>query len=191
MNKINKHKIQFPYIVSDFMPHQFIKPQLLKMLSEQPCTDSNYDSDTNKDDKRVNYSEHVYRTDWYYKKYECELREYWNFLFPMIHEHMKLVMKELNMITYDITNYWFGHYKPGNELGWHRHIGSTWANVYYIHLPNPDSGTVLRSPFDSKKLIRPKVREGTILTFPALTEHAHIPVPGDNSEKIVIAFNIV
>ena len=169
---ITKYPIQIPYVVSDFEHHKDIKPKLLKFLEKQNSTKS----------KQI--CEIYEKSDWYIDA--GIMRDYWKFLYPSLSQHMATVYKSLGIEKYNYSNAWFIQYGAGGKLDWHRHQDQYWASVYYVDMPNNECGTLLKNPFD-EAIIKPKVKEGQILTFPGIIEHCS---PVNEIEKTIIAFNV-
>jgi len=170
-----RYEIAVPYIVSKFEQHNTIKEQLLDLISKQDCIAGNVPHDR------------ISKTDWYTDI--GSTREYWNFLFPMLNEHMKDVMFNLNISEYDITNYWFQQYNHLDTHGWHRHRYCFFSNVYYVELPKDGPRTIFKNPVDGQTILCPEVEEGDIITFPSIFEHGSPPNQNVN-RKTVISFNV-
>ena len=173
---VYKHEIAVPYIVSKFKQHADVKEQLLDLIDKQDCVAL--------DDHEIRIS----RTDWISNVGPA--RDYWNFLFPMLEEHMKDVMLNLNIKEYNFTNYWFQQYKHLDTHGWHRHRHCFFSSVYYIELPKDGPSTIFKNPVDGKTILRPEIEEGDIITFPSIIEHCSAPNQSTN-KKTVISFNVV
>ena len=74
-----------------------------------------------------------------------------------------------------------------NTHKWHVHGRAHWSNVYFVELPNRDMKTQI---FDirKEKLIEYDVKEGDIISFPAMLCHSSPPNLSDE-RKTIIAFN--
>jgi hypothetical protein len=91
---------------------------------------------------------------------------------------------------YQITNAWFNQYDSfsGAEHKIHAHPNSDITNIYYLELKDKHLATHIIHP-QTKKVIRPNVREGDILCFPGNIEH-YSPKNFTKTRKTVLAFNI-
>ena len=170
-----RYEIAVPYIVSKFEHHTDVKEQLLDLISKQDCITEN------------DHGDKISKTDWYTAP--GTVREYWKFLFPMLEEHMKDVMLNLQIKEYAFTNYWFQQYEHLDTHGWHRHRHCFFSNVYYIELPKDGPSTIFKNPVDGKTILCPEVEEGDIITFPSIFEHCSAPNQSIN-RKTVISFNV-
>jgi hypothetical protein len=163
-----------PILSIHFERHEEVKDRLLKLISEQQSSPSD-------DGDRIS------NTDWYVDV--CGQREYWDFLWKYIGPEIDHIYK--NVIGYDkweLNNYWFQQYKQNDTHGWHWHHKVFYNNVYYVELPEGSPGTELQVPITGE-IIRPNVKEGDILIFPALMLHQSPPNQSEE-RKTVVAFNV-
>jgi len=174
---VQKIPVGCPIIISKFEKHDEIKNQLLSLIEKQNWTNTDFHP-----------LDKVSRTDWYIDK--GLQRDYWEFLFPIVQEHMKEVFAELRYDNFKIANYWFQQYCKNDNHGWHVHDESFWSSVYYVELPIDAPATMLEDPMDQDNKIVPDVYEGYILTFPAIIRHCS-PVIDSDVRKTVIAFNVI
>lgn len=172
MINVQKHRIDSCYVTSRFQSHVTIKNDLLKLIERQITSSSS------------NNEEKIDKTDWYIP--QEYIREYWNFLFPKINEHIIEVNEYLELGNFKYTNHWCNVYDVGNFRDWHRHIESSWAHVYYVHLPNAEYSTEIKSDYN-REIIKPIIEEGMILSFPSGLLHRSPQIKDGN--KIVISFN--
>ena len=170
---LKQFKIEMPYYTSVFKYHSKIKSQLIKILSKQEYLYSHTVKET------------ASKSDW--DVMPGTPREYWEFLFPMIDEHMNPIYKQVGFDNYQYVNYWTNTYFFNDSLNWHIHRGSNWASIYFVDLPNKKQSTIIKT-LDGT-IIQPEVEEGMILTIPSNLYHCS--PPSDNSMKTIIAFNII
>ena len=67
------------------------------------------------------------------------------------------------------------------------HPDSNYTNVFYLDLPDEEISTELYDPI-SNQIIKPKVKEGDLLTFPANMLHRS-PKNLTDKTKTIISFN--
>ena len=82
-------------------------------------------------------------------------------------------------------NVWHQVYERGDMHGWHVHPGCNMSTVFYVKLPDENSGTEF-SLMSGKH--RPKVKEGEFLSFPATFVHRS-PLHESDETKIIMSFN--
>jgi len=172
MATYTQFKLEIPYFISTFEQHKKIKPQLMEILSRQKYLSSH------------NPVESVGQSDWYVDP--GTPREYWEFLYPMIDDHMKPIYNQVGYDVYQYVNYWTNKYSYNDKLNWHTHRGSNWASVYFVDMPNKKQSTLIKTI--QGNIIQPEVEEGMILTIPSNIQHCS--PASDNSVKTIIAFNI-
>ena len=171
MTIYTQYKLEIPYFVSIFEPHKKIKSQLMEILSRQKHTLSHTPTE---------YA----MSDWYIDN--GTPREYWDFLFPMINNHMIPIFKQVGFENSVYANFWTSTYSLGGKLDWHVHRETNWASIYFVDLPNKKQSTLFKTFYD--EVFQPEVEEGMILTFPSNVYHSS--PASDNSVKTIIAFNI-
>jgi hypothetical protein len=169
---IEKHRINSCYVTSRFEKHSVLKDKLLTLLQNQTLWASH------------NTDEKITKTDWYVP--QDFVRDYWNLLHPEIDKHIKQVYEFMGMKEFNYTNHWCNMYDVGDFRGWHNHIESSWAHVYYVDLPDKTYGTEIKSDYDGE-ILKPAVEEGMILSFPSGLQHRSPEIKSEN--KIIIAFN--
>ena len=183
--KIEKHSFEIPVYVSHLENHEEFKSELQELLDSidapeikvkgSPIAKSSYG--------------------------KAALNQKWHPLFMKVAEsHLVELFTQLNTPQWEIRQMWFQTYEAGNLHRAHTHGGYTWANVYYLDLPNPELGTAFYHPArhwvelrghlksDSPPVLRPEIREGDIVTFPGYLEH-EAPLLTGNDTKTIISFN--
>lgn len=183
--KIEKHSFEIPIFVSHLENHQELKCELLALIDSidapeiktqgSPIAKSSYGKGS--------------------------LNQKWRPLFMNAAEsHLTELFNQLETPNWEIREMWFQTYQPGNLHRAHTHGGYTWANVYYLDLPNSELATVFYHPArhwvelrrhvksDSPPVMRPPIQEGDIVTFPGYLEH-EAPLVAGNNTKTIISFN--
>ena len=168
------HKLDSFYIVTDIKEHKELKNNLLKYIEEMP--------QSNIDDGYVVVS----KTDWNISSdYK---RDYMNLFFNIIKPYMEEMTCKLKFTGWEIINAWYQVYNKGDKHNWHIHLGTTYANVYYLSLPSKSLSTQLYDPMNDRVIKNIKVKEGQVLTFPAHIIHRS-PVNNNDNQKVIISFN--
>jgi len=170
---MNKFKLELPYIISKFEKHNEIKDRLLALIDILQAKESS----------QAGYK---IKTDWHLPA-EVK-REYHEFIYPMISEHMIKVFDELAHQNFKLTNYWFQQYEKDGVHNWHQHRGASWSNIYYVELGKDCPKTILKNPSNLEQLIIPNVTEGDILTIPGLVWHSS-QSNKSSDRKTVYVFN--
>lgn len=171
---MNKFKLEIPYIVSKFEKHNEVKDKLLTLIDAAQSSEPSH-------------AGYEIKTDW---NLPIEVkREYHEFIYPIISQHMIKVFQELNHKDFELRNYWFQQYSKNGVHNWHQHKGASWSNVYYVELGKNCPKTILKNPMNMDQLIVPNVEEGDILTIPGLVWHSSQPNRSDN-RKTVYVFNV-
>jgi hypothetical protein len=185
--QIEKQSFEVPIYISHLENHEKFKKQLLDLVDsiDAPSVDV-----SGSPIARSSYG-------------KGELNRIWHPLFMQAAEsHMTELFNQLNTPNWEIRQMWFQTYQPGNLHRAHTHGGYTWANVYYLNLPNPAIGTVFYHPArhwvelrshrqsESPPVLRPIVREGDIVTFPGYLEH-EAPLVSGADTKTIISFNVL
>jgi hypothetical protein len=128
-------------------------------------------------------------------------RKWHKVFFQHVQEHLTQLYAQLDTPEWVVCGAWYQSYEIGNTHHRHNHGECTWANVYYLELPDPKFGTRFHHPAraaveqrgclssDSPPILQPEVREGDIVTFPGYLEHES-PVIEGNCAKTVISFNV-
>ena len=166
--------IDCPYVVSKFEEHDNVKNILLEnieSMTHSSLSDNNGQAITN--------------TDWH-TGLDVE-RKYWNILAPHLTSHMINVYRKLGFTHFGFLNYWFQQYYKDSFHEWHVHGSASWTNVYYLELPNDEVKTNVRNQ-KTNSVVIPNVKEGYILTLPAILWHRS-PINLGDKRKTVIVFN--
>lgn len=184
--QIEKFSFEIPIFVTHLESHDELKKELLPVIRDiqanqiktpgSPISQSSYG--------------------------QGELNRKWHPIFRKhTTAHLTALYNELKTPQWDIHQLWFQTYGTGDRHRIHTHGGYTWANVYYIDLPNPELGTAFYHPMlhwvelrghresDSPPVIRPEVKEGDVVTFPGYLEH-EAPLVGVSQSKTIISFNV-
>jgi hypothetical protein len=166
-------KIDSCYFIDTLFDFKKHKKVLLDLISKMPDKD------------RKNNGEQISKTDWNVPKdYN---REYLNYFYNIIQEHMYKMCDFLHTDKWIITNAWFQQYKNTDRHDWHTHTGCHFTSVFYLELPEKRYSTQIFNSF-TKKIIKVNVKEGDILTFPSYLNHRSI-VNNSNKRKTIISFN--
>jgi hypothetical protein len=112
-----------------------------------------------------------------------------NYLYPMIYEEIENIHKVLLVPKFELQNFWFQQYESNDYHSWHNHFQSTYASVYYVELPDASVATEFKNPVTGE-IIKPSVKEGDILTFPASIIHRS-PPNNSGGRKTIIAINTI
>ena len=177
------NKIDNYYYITNVKEHLKIKNKLLELINKMP---SNLISmSTPSDNLNEEELEDKYVSDWSVdSNYN---REYLNYFYEIIQPYLTDMCLKLNFKKYKIINGWFQRYKHSHQHIWHVHPDSNYTNMFYIDLPYNEVATQLYDPIN-KTIIKPKVKEGDLLTFPANILHRS---PKNITDKIktIISFN--
>ena len=109
--------------------------------------------------------------------------------------HLKNEMKDFNqqikkyIAPYKIYKSW-GVCSKGEAIAWHRHLGTKYSFVYYLH--NPDNvGTMFLKPKEYYNLVEySKGLENTLLRFDGTQLHSS-PNTYKKTKRYVIAFDTI
>jgi hypothetical protein len=166
-------KIDSCYFIDTLFDFKKHKKVLLDLISKMPDKD------------RKSGVEQISKTDWNVPKdYN---REYLNYFYNIIQEHMYKMCDFLHTDKWIITNAWFQQYKNTDRHDWHTHTNCHFTSVFYLELPEKRYSTQIFNSF-TKKIIKVNVKEGDILTFPSYLNHRSI-VNNSNKRKTIISFN--
>lgn len=171
---MNKFKLEIPYVISKFKKHNEVKSKLLELIDKAEAKDIFELGDQ-------------MRTDWVIPN--SVRKEYFEFIQPILDEHMNEVFFSLNHEGAVVRNFWFQQYKYNGTHNWHQHRGISWSNVYYVELGKDSPRTALKNPINNQQIIIPEVTEGDILTIPGLVWHCSQPNNSDQ-RKTVYVFNV-
>ena len=170
---MNKYKLEIPFVISEFKKHHEVKNQLLDLIDKAKAND-------------IVDPEQEIRTDFHISNVR---KEYFEFIQPILDQHMLEVFENLNHKEAMVKNFWFQQYKKNGKHGWHQHRGTSWSNVYYVELGKDSPKTLLKNPLNENETILPEVKEGDILTIPGLVWHCSEPNLSDD-RKTVYVFNV-
>lgn len=174
---MQKFELGVPYIVSSFEHHAKIKEVLLDLIDKAEAV--------NIADAGNNV--YISRTDWLIKN--PTKRKYFEYIRPLMQDHIAEVMRVLNHNNFAIGGHWFQQYSTSDTHNWHQHRGASWSNVYYVELPDDAPRTMFRQPTDSNAIFVPDVKEGDVLTMPGFVWHSSQPNMS-RQRKTVCVFNI-
>jgi ectoine hydroxylase-related dioxygenase (phytanoyl-CoA dioxygenase family) len=155
-------------IITNLKNHLEINKNLLSLIEKIP-------NNVLKDDH-----ENIVHTDWSLPK--DQKREYVDYFYSCIFEHMNELSNKLHSKNWEIRNVWFQQYTHNNFMNWHNHRDTNFTNVYFVELPSKFLGTEI---LNHDKL---DLNEGDLLTFPGYLYHRS-PVNLSNKRKTIIAFN--
>lgn len=170
---LKKFNSDFPIIVSNFSRHNEVKSQLLHLIEKESFSNTS------------NQFDQISATDFFVKdnmKYE-----YYQFIKPLIAEHMTEVFREFDVQGFAIGNMWAQQYNFNDTHHWHLHGSCHFTNVYFIELPNNELTTEIKSLDGS--LLQYSAVEGSIITFPSFLYHRS-PKNKTKERKTVISFNM-
>lgn len=177
---IQRLEIPCPIFITKIEEHRDIKDSVLKYIEEESYIT---------DDSPGN---NISRTDYNIKTNTT--KNYMDMLITIIHPYILnlygeyIGYKEFGYIpNYD--EYWFQQYNQNDTHNWHCHPKSSWANVYFLELPDDGPKTNILIPGLEKKIFVPGVKEGDLLTFPSFLFHCS-PPNLSTDRKTIISFNI-
>ena len=85
---------------------------------------------------------------------------------------------------------WYQRYSKTDTHSWHDHAyNATFSIIYYLELPRGTPGTEFLDPF-TKRVHRPRVKEGDVLMFPSFVRHRS-PENKSDQIKTIISLNLV
>lgn len=129
------------------------------------------------------------KTDWYLPK-EYPRDYWWNIVQPIVQDlTCKEMFREFQCDIIEISNFWFLQYLNLDSHPWHTHGHAHWTNVYYVELPSTELNTEIVDITRKNQLVLDDVREGDIISFPAMLYHKS-PINKTNERKTIISFNI-
>lgn len=167
------YQLSCPYVIYEFKDHFKFRDELLALIELE-------------DGQPIVGKDAISKTDW---TLPCiTSRKYLEFIVPKLHPYMKEIYDKLDHDEFEYQNFWFQQYKTTDKHTWHQHRGASWANVYFVELPEDGPKTTIIDPY-TKAEITIDVKEGDILTFPAIAWHCSPPNTSDK-RKTVIAFNV-
>lgn len=185
--KIDKHSFEVPVFVTHLDQHEELKRDLKELLDSLAAREITV--------KGSPIAKSSYG--------QGKLNQQWRPLFlKTAMPHLQELYNDLKTPEWEIRQMWFQTYEKGNLHRAHTHGGYTWANVYFLDLPNPELATAFYHPArhwvelrghpktDSPPVLRPPIREGDIVTFPGYLEHEAPLVAGDDT-KTIISFNVL
>lgn len=177
------NKIDSYYYVNEIKEHSQNKQQLLNLINQMPnnlismSTPSDHLKEDNLQDK--------YISDW---SVDANYpRPYLKYFYEFIKPYLSKMCLDLGFQRYKIINGWFQKYKSNHQHVWHVHPDSNYTNVFYVDLPDNEVATQLYDQI-TKEVIKPKVKEGDLLTFPANMLHRS-PKNLTEKTKTIISFN--
>tara|TARA_R100001594_G_scaffold38696_2_gene70096 strand:+ start:6391 stop:6894 length:504 start_codon:yes stop_codon:yes gene_type:complete len=156
-------------IVRPFKKHLELKDTLLNLIDKMPSI-----KEDNKEFDKITKTDWRIPKDWN--------REYLNYFYKQIEDHMLMLCDEFKCSNWIIQNGWFQQYYKGDKHNWHNHSMCQFSNVYYLELPEPDMKTEFLDTQDVS------VKEGDILTFSSYLLHRSKQNTSD-LRKTIIAFN--
>ena len=121
------YDINVPVIISKFKSHDLVKDRILNIIKN--------DTGTAIQTKRDN----ITKTDWLVDK--SIPRNYVDILFDPLIEHLKESYKILDVIGFQIHNFWYQQYLENSYHNWHNHDSCHYANVYFLEMENASLGT--------------------------------------------------
>lgn len=166
-------KLNSCYFVDTLFDFKKHKKVLLDLISKMP------------EKSRKSDIEKISKTDWNVEK-EYN-REYLNYFYTIISDHMYKISDRLFTDKWLITNAWFQQYYKTDKHDWHTHTNCHFTSVFYLELPDKQYSTQVFNSY-SKEILKIDVKEGDILTFPAYLNHRSI-VNKSNKRKTIISFN--
>lgn len=172
-----------PYFKFKFDRHNELKETLLMMIDKQSFSPINEKYNFNEETK-------ITKTDWFVDIGKD--RDYWNFFYPIIFSQLSKYYTEnlfYDFVDNSVKNVWFQQYYQTDGHTWHRHVGSTFNNVYFLEFEKGGPATEFKTPI-TKELVSANVEEGDVLIFPSAYCHRSPPNVSSN-RKTVIAFNVL
>jgi len=183
---LRKESFEIPIFISHLPSHEELKPALMELLRALDAP--------RLQEEASDITHCSFGMPWLNRKWH-------KVFFESAQEHLTQLYARLETPEWSIRGAWYQTYQTGDTHHRHNHGECTWANVYYLDLPNRSFGTRFYHPAkegveqrgclssDSPPIIRPEVREGDIVTFPGYLEHESPVIEGDSS-KTVISFNV-
>ena len=156
-------------IVKQFKKHNQLKDNLLDLIDKMPVVKEEY-----KDADKITKTDWRIPKDWN--------REYLNYFYKNIEDHMLMLCDEFKCLNWTIQNGWIQQYGQVDKHHWHNHSGCQFSNVYYLELPDTDMKTEFLNEQDIS------VKEGDIITFSSHLFHRS-KQNNSNLRKTVIVFN--
>lgn len=171
---ITLYHLGCPFVITNFKRHETVKQEFLELIEHspgKPITD---------------YTNIISRSDW---KIDSSVpRTYIENIIFELNPYMEQIYKELDHNSFEYQNFWYQQYVNGDEHDWHQHRGASWANVYFLELPEDGPKTTFRDSV-TKEVIVADVKEGDILTFPGIVWHRS-PPNESKERKTIISFNV-
>lgn len=171
---LKKFNSNSPIIVSTFAKHHSIKDKLLSLIGKEKLGKSNTEYDS------------ISVTDFFEEdnmKYE-----YYQFIKPLIAEHMKEVFANFDIQGFALGNMWTQQYSNNDKHHWHIHGSCHFTNVYLVELPSKEVSTEIRN-LEGNQLLGYTANEGDIITFPSYLYHRS-PKNISGNRKTIISFNM-
>lgn len=178
---ITKTELTFYHLHDKLIEHDLIKNELLDLI------ENDYDGvmegrafipglTINNDKTKIN------RLD--FKRHSNQDRPWTkcieNHLFPQLQK----MINSLGYSYYNLKALWYQQYEKGDIHDWHIHT-EHFTGVYYLELPESAPHTLL---YNKNKMLLPRVEEGDIVIFPAMTPHMS-PQIKSNERKTIVSFN--
>tara|TARA_R100000995_G_C3475114_1_gene120482 strand:+ start:1049 stop:1615 length:567 start_codon:yes stop_codon:yes gene_type:complete len=177
------NKIDSYYFINSVKEHSEFKKELLYLIEVMPSTLVSMSTPVEYEKEEL--LEDRYLSDWSIdSNYH---RKYLDFFYDKIQPYLNNLCLKLSFKRYKIINGWFQKYKNNHQHIWHVHPDSNYTNVFYLDLPDEEISTELYDPI-SNQIIKPKVKEGDLLTFPANMLHRS-PKNLTDKTKTIISFN--
>lgn len=183
MNFYTKHA----YKIIDFPHHKKHKNKLLEFIKNDPIeemleTAPKKQSYNGTDDAFDNSQ--IFKLDW--MQHKNQHRPWVKSLLPDLLSSLRALIVPLGFNDLDLRAIWYQQYLKTNRHDWHYH-SEHYTGVYYLELPEGAPGTALYDN-ETGKIYVPKVNEGDLCIFPAMTIHKGMELL--NAErKTVISYN--
>ena len=173
---MRKHRINCPIVVDHVLSHKNCRDNLLSLIKQSSGG------------KICNHHDQISSTDFFCQNAK---KLYQPLILSMIDI---IVLKMTKEFFYECgrnpTALWYQQYQKNDTHSWHNHANgqSTLSIIYYLELPKGTPGTEFKDPF-TKRIHRPKVKEGDIIMFPSFVDHRS-PQNRSNQTKTIISMNL-
>jgi hypothetical protein len=161
------------YIRSRLDNHEKIKSQVLSLI--------NYSDNSGGEYKDENYHSKISKLDW--EKNADFQRPWVKIILPSLTKTLDEMIDYVGYKRVDMKVMWFQQYTKNCTHDWHVH-SENYTGVYYLEYPEGSPATNL---YDNN-MLTPKVSEGDVVIFPAMTPH-QAPMVKSDSRKTIISYN--